>query len=970
MPQGLSRAVSFQQFAANVGHAVHKGTAAIQELPNAAIDRFESFADRIDRHANKLNKWAEHNRLGRVFQFKERNAQLTTELRAGVLTFLMVAYSLALIPNILATTGGTCDPKVVCEAASYEAYGNECLADPDDPGADNCMNALKMNLVTATAASSLIASFIAGYFANMPLAIAPSLGINVYFTYQVVGRFGAGSLSFEQGMAIIFVEGWLFMILSITGVRGHVIRYMPRSIAYAASVGIGLLLAFTGLKSLDAIGFDPWTLVSLSGCTNDKRTYVYFFDTPNATLTSEGTEAAIFGCSGDEFRSPTLWLGIAGGILSSFMLILGVKAPIFIGVAFVTIISWIPGHGASYLGAGSPIPGGQQRLNVFKKVVAAPTLSMTGLAWDWSAFENGNGWLVLFTLLYIDLLDCTGTLISMAHLLNQYLPGFLNDKQEFHGQMWAFSADGTGIITGSMMGMTPLGVYLESAAGIEEGGRTGVVGIVVAFFFLLSLFFAPIFASIPPYATGPALVLIGILLMKNMRAIDWDNPAKSIPAILTMVAMPFTNSVAYGVIAGVFSYLLLHAPFWLLRRYRIMMGKLPTVSESDTDDDEHRFAERRRRAGLGASKIFGNDIPNLGSMRELSSLESSRNPSLRGANEYATFMAGGNGSQSDHLRRLSGSASFFPGSTNNSVRGGNLMRKSTSTPIVRGTMGRTASLASLHSAAESDLMAAAAALPPARPPWSPRQASQGFLRNSIRPLEKKNGLFKKTLLRRTKSHGHVADNKRQEQNEETPQPPVFGGFSGAGGFVLFPDVPLETTDTPAMEFRLFPEIKDLEENAADVENHMDPESLVLGTQVEDTMMMNRKTSLPMPTTEAYEDHVPDHEELQRVVVIPASSPPLEEEVLSPLPFDTTAAAAVQETQSQAPLAESQVHESPFVQTESVEESDRGAGVIHGTFEQPPRQGESARRRSATLNSTRSSEVRDSGIHQPDDDKIL
>lgn len=148
---------------------------------------------------------------------------------------------------------------------------------------------------------------------------------------------------------------------------------------------------------------------------------------------------------------------------------------------------------------------------MFRQIVAAPTLDLTGLAWSWSAFSSGKLWVVLITLLYIDLLDCTGTLLSMAHVLDSVLPGFLDDAGEFPGQMWAFLADGVGILVGSMMGTTPLTVFIESAAGIEDGGRTGLTAITISCYFFIALFFSPILASIPLYATGAALVLVGAI---------------------------------------------------------------------------------------------------------------------------------------------------------------------------------------------------------------------------------------------------------------------------------------------------------------------------------------------------------------------------------------------------------------------------------------------------------------------------
>lgn len=347
---------------------------------------------------------------------------------------------------------------------------------------------------------------------------------------------GTGDLTYQQAMAAIFVEGWIFLILSITGVRGGITRYMPINISFATSVGIGLLLAFTGLRNMGVVVFNDSTLLTLGGCPEAERSYIFTSDVPgsdvyaqlcttNASVPLQEASPSVYSCSGDLMRSPTMWLGISGGVLMALLMAAGVKGPLFIGIAFVTMVSWIPGHAASYLGAESSIPGGATRMDVFKRVVAAPSLSQTGLAWDWSAFNSGNLWLALFTFLYIDLLDCTGTLLAMARLLDDEMQeehvkqgrlepykresclcddaaghpfeavhrcvlasvptalcapfvvaAFMSESKEFAGQMWAFMADGAGIVVGSMMGVTPLTVYIESTAGIEDGGRTGITG--------------------------------------------------------------------------------------------------------------------------------------------------------------------------------------------------------------------------------------------------------------------------------------------------------------------------------------------------------------------------------------------------------------------------------------------------------------------------------------------------------------
>ncbi|PRW05836.1 Adenine guanine permease AZG1 [Chlorella sorokiniana] len=601
-----------------LGDAVRAGASAVAGSAAAAAtgvrDGAEAVRDGWHKGTHRADKWAANGVVGRAFQFKQRNAKFCTELRAGLITFLMVSYILAVNPTILATTGGTCDPETVCgvnpatNVTYYDELGPQCLANPDDPSANQCMTQLVRSLVTATAAASLISTFFIGYFGNLPLALAPGIGINAYVAYQVVGQFGDGELSYQQAMTAIFIEGWIFMILSVTGVRGGIVKFMPKSIAMASSVGIGMLLAFTGLRNLGLITFDSATLVTLGGCPVSHRNYLYAFPerlTPDTFPTYDVADlpapATVYGCMDETMRSPAMWLGIAGGFLMCILLYTGIKGSLIIGIAFVTIISWIPGHGASYLGSSSPIPGGEQRMDVFKQVVAAPSLSATGLAWDWSAFKDGRTWLVLFTFLYIDLLDCTGTLLSMARLLDFSMPGFLTETMEFPGQMWAFLSDGIGIVTGSMMGTTPLTVYIESAAGIEDGGRTGLTALVVSFFFLVSLFFSPIIASIPPYATGPALVLVGTILLGHIAHIEWDDIGVAVPAFLTMVLMPFTYSVAYGVIAGLASYVAIHGPFWAWDYFRKRWRGGGATAESP----RHARRLKRRMTGYHMRKTFG-----------------------------------------------------------------------------------------------------------------------------------------------------------------------------------------------------------------------------------------------------------------------------------------------------------------------------------------------------------------------------
>jgi len=633
----------------------------------------EFFSSRID----KMNAWADRSWIGRFFTFRDRQARLGKELHAGLISFLMIVYTLTVNPQIISTTGGTCDAESLCEPDLYTLFGKDCLYVSGRSEAVDCILNFRRSVTTATAVASLIASFMIGFFANLPMGLAPGIGINVYFAYQVVGQ---NVLTYEQALVAIFIEGWIFIVLSLTGVRGLIMKHMPTSIAFSGSVGMGLLLAYTGLRSLGVIAFDGTTLTTLGGCTRSDRRYVYtsnvslanYFlgpEQPNvddfesstglATFNVSGSvfeqsSAQVFACDGGEMRSPTMWLGIAGGILSSLLLVWRVKGALFWGVLFVTVIAWIPGHAASYLGAGSPIPGGALRLQNFEQVVAAPSLDASGLQWDWSAVSKGQFWFVLFTFLYIDILDCTGILLSMALLLDSQMEmdyygvddhdeikekkeaikeandgvepnpyqQFVSHNKEFKGQQWAFLSDGVGIIVSSMVGISPVGVYLESAAGIEEGGRTGIVSLVVSFFFFVSLFFSPILSSIPGYATGSALILVGIMLMAHADHIPWDEPKDSIPAFLTIIVMPLTYSIAYGILAGLVMYMILRLPDWGVELFKRARYKIREYRGGGLVADDTASVASSKKSGKGRTthrKVFG-ALSNRGSYDSLSNL--------------------------------------------------------------------------------------------------------------------------------------------------------------------------------------------------------------------------------------------------------------------------------------------------------------------------------------------------------------
>ncbi|MEW5314592.1 MAG: hypothetical protein WDW38_006075 [Sanguina aurantia] len=505
--------------------------------------------------------------FGRYFELKERKSSLSVEIRAGTVTFLSMAYILAVNAGIVADTGGACSD-ADCTGGYKGPFCRFGDASGFDAGYMACREQTRLSMISATAASSLIACFLMGAMANMPLGLAPGMGINAFFTYTVVGFFGSGGLiSYKQAVAAVFIEGWIFVFIALTGVRGKLIQLVPKSVMLATAGGIGIFLAFIGLQGSEGLGmivYDSATLVTLGGCPYEKRLHSFTPNDPNNVCSIQngtnpdgsmyqyidssglGPGSPNYSCDGMRMRSSTMWLGIFGGMMMVLLMGRNIKGSIMIGILFVTFVSWIQGHGGSFLGAGSQIPGGADRLTYFKKVVTLPNTAKTALAWEWSAFKSTNLWAALISFLYLDFLDTTGTLFSMATFLDKQMPGFIDQKtKRFPRQTAAFCVDGISIIVAGLL------------------GRTGITAITIAFYFGLSLFFTPIIASIPPFATGPALVLVGAMMMENLLDIRWHEVQHSVPAFLTIALIPLTYSIAFGVIAGITTYVFLYVFFLL-----------------------------------------------------------------------------------------------------------------------------------------------------------------------------------------------------------------------------------------------------------------------------------------------------------------------------------------------------------------------------------------------------------------------
>lgn len=488
-----------------------------------------------------INQAVARSAVGRWFKLdgsghpKERKGSLfLTEIRAGIAAFFAMAYIIAVNASILSDSGGTC----VCEHTASDPLCNM------DDNYMLCLSEIKRDLVTATAAIAAISSFCMGVFANLPVSLAPGLGLNAYFAYNVVGFHGTGNTPYAIALTATFVEGFVFFGLAFFGLRQWLARAIPQSIKLATSVGIGLFLTIIGFTYSEGLGIlqgAQSTPLVLAGC-------------PQTGFGEDGlcTEAT-------KMRNPAMWVGIfAGGVLTVMLMLYRVKAAIIAGILLVSIISWPRTTALTYF---PYTPVGDDAFDFFRKVVDFHRISKTLSVQEWDISQHKDQFgLALITFLYVDILDTTGTLYAMARLANVVDP----ETGDFEGSTAAYMVDALSISIGSLFGCSPVTAFIESGAGIAEGGRTGLTAVTTGICFFISVFFAPIFASIPPWATGSVLILVGSMMMPAAADINWRYLGDAVPAFVTIVVMPFTYSISYGLIAGILLYILINTLVWLI----------------------------------------------------------------------------------------------------------------------------------------------------------------------------------------------------------------------------------------------------------------------------------------------------------------------------------------------------------------------------------------------------------------------
>ena len=402
--------------------------------------------------------------MEKFFSLKQNGTNVRTEVLAGLTTFMTMAYILAVNPGILSATGM---PK----------------------GA----------LFTATALSSLVATLVMALYAKLPFALAPGMGLNAFFAFSVVLGMG---YSWQTALTAVFVEGLIFILLSLINVREAIVKSIPINLKRALSVGIGLFIAFIGFQNAGIVVKNDAVLVGLGKVT----------------------------------EGPAL-LALIGLAITGLFLALKVKGALLVGILATTVIG---------------IPMGITKLEGLRLVALPDSIAPIFMQFDFSKLFTGELLIVVFTFLLVDMFDTIGTLVGVSTKA-----GMLTPSGEVPRAKRALLADAIGTAFGAMVGTSTVTTYVESAAGVAEGGRTGLTSLVTAGLFFLALFFSPLFLLIPSAATAPALIIVGLFMMSPVKEIDFDDYTEAIPSFLAIIAMPLTYSIADGIIFGVISYVVL-----------------------------------------------------------------------------------------------------------------------------------------------------------------------------------------------------------------------------------------------------------------------------------------------------------------------------------------------------------------------------------------------------------------------------
>lgn len=419
--------------------------------------------------------------LEKIFKLKQNKTTIRTELIAGVITFLTMSYILVVNPNILGATGMD-----------------------------------KSALFTATALASVVGTLFMAFFANLPVAQAPGMGLNSFFAFSVVLGLG---YSWQMALTAVFIEGVIFILLTFFNVRELIVKSIPNTIKNAIPVGIGLFITFLGLQNAGLIIKDQNTMVTLGDMSNHH-----------------------------------VWVALLGIILTGVLYYKKVHGSFLIGIAAATIFAVILGEVHMPEGGLVSLP---------------PDISPVFLQFEWSNIFTLDMLIVVFTFLFVNLFDTIGTLLGVISKI-----GIADKDGNFPQIKRALFADALGTTVGAVLGTSTITSYVESASGVAVGGRTGLTALSTAGMFLLALFLAPLFLMVPASATAPALILVGLFMISSVVKINFDDMTEALPAFLTIVMMPFAFSIAQGIVFGMLSFVFLKALSGRFKQISITMWVL------------------------------------------------------------------------------------------------------------------------------------------------------------------------------------------------------------------------------------------------------------------------------------------------------------------------------------------------------------------------------------------------------------
>lgn len=405
--------------------------------------------------------------IQKTFGMDPAKHSIRTEIIAGITTFLTMAYILAVNPSIfgaLATQGMPTDA-----------------------------------VFTATALAAIVGCLVMSIYAKKPFGLAPGMGLNAFFVFTVC--LGMGH-SWQMALTAIFLEGILFILLTITNVRKLIVDAIPMNLKRAIGAGIGLYIAFIGLKSAGIIVSSDSTSVTLGPLSDS-----------------------------------TSLLAIIGLLLTSVLVILKVRGGMLLGILVSTIIG---------------IPMGVTHFNGL--LSTPPSISSIFCQFEWSQIFSWDMVAIVFTFLFIDMFDTIGTVVGVS-----VKSGMVDEKGNVDGINKVLMADAVATVAGAMFGTSTTTTYIESASGVSEGGRTGLTSFTIAVCFAIALLFSPLFLAIPGAATGPVLFIVGVMMAAPVKEIDWEDYSEAIPAFVTMLLMPLAYSISDGIMLGLISYVVINA---------------------------------------------------------------------------------------------------------------------------------------------------------------------------------------------------------------------------------------------------------------------------------------------------------------------------------------------------------------------------------------------------------------------------